>query len=987
MGIFATLIGSAWTGVSNRLRRSIMKSNLHPQVINNRRALSGKTRALQTFLTSDNQTNLNFQAKCRRRLRVVLLAVLVLAFAVPLLAQQSGRVKELPRSFSVNDKSQDLAERKTLPIVDTQRLIEEDRTRDQDRQHPVPMRFATAINVAFTLTNSGTWVTLSDGRLWRLRIQSAGAKSLSLGITRFDMPDGVKLWIYDPAHTHTEGPYTSRNRSQRGSLWTPIIEGDEIVVEVFVPTGAAQPNIRIGRVNHGYRGFEKGVDKGGFAGTEGTCNNDVICPSGDPWRNQIRAVAVYLISNDLGTGVCTGTLMNDVPVDGTPYFLSANHCLANNGDPASVVVYWNDQAAVCGTHGPGSTTQNQLGATLRANYAPSDFALFELSATPDPLVNVLYSGWDATPGIAPTATVGIHQPRGDVKAISFSNTAPRGADWTATGDGGTLNPAGNHWRIDWDSGVTEGGSSGSCIFETTNGRCIGQLHGGPSACGSAIPSATEHDYYGMLSVSWYGGGTDATQLRHWLDPGNTGVTALDGDPHITTSNGIHYDFQGAGEYVSAREGEMEIQTRITPIATTFFPGPDPHDGLASCVSVISAVAMRIGTHRVTYEPNLSGVPDPSGMQLRVDGVVTTLGSAGIDLGGGRITPTSAPGGLEVHFPNGHVSFITPGFWTDQGKWYLYVDIDRARAVGGADGNATGTFGPSGIAGAVPPGSWLPRLPDGTSMGPMPAAISDRFTDLYQKFGGAWRVTDAISLFDYAPGTSTATFTMLNWPLQSGPCVVPRERPAAPASEAVAERACSRVKDRNSHRNCVFDVRVTGNTGFATTYIQSQDVLTGTTTPTAPTPASTPGKWAVFLDAGAGFPHSPYSNFLNTGFSFNAGLEYMVTSNFSVEGIFGYHRFPSSFVGAHTNVFQFSGNAKFYLLPSPNTVRPFLNGGIGAYTFSPGTTTRFGGNVGAGLLFELTPRVGVQGSYNFHMINTSGTAFKFSTVQGGVRFVF
>ena len=338
---------------------------------------------------------------------------------------------------------------------------------------------------------------------------------------------------------------------------------------------------------------------------------------------------------------------------------------------------------------------------------------------------------------------------------------------------------------------------------------------------------------------------------------------------------------------------MEIQTRITPIATTFFPGPDQHDDLATCVSVISAVAMRVGTHRVTYEPNLSGVPDPSGMQLRVDGVVTILGSGGIDLGGGgRIRPTSAAGGLEIHFPNGHVSFITPGYWADQGKWYLYVDLDRGRAINGSDGSAAGTSGPLGIAGTVPPGSWLPRLPDGTSMGPMPGPIQDRYNDLYQKFGGAWRVTDAISMFDYAPGTSTATFTMLNWPLQNGPCVVPREKPAAPASEAVAERACRQVKDPNTHRNCVFDVRVTGNTGFATTYIQSQDVQTGSTTPTTPPPTSTQGKWAVFLDAGVNFPHSPYSSFFNTGLSFNAGLEYMATSNFSVEGIFGYHRFPS-----------------------------------------------------------------------------------------------
>jgi lysyl endopeptidase len=75
-----------------------------------------------------------------------------------------------------------------------------------------------------------------------------------------------------------------------------------------------------------------------------------------------------------------------------------------------------------------------------------------------------------------------------------------------------------------------------------------------------------------------------------------------------------------------RDGNgLEILTRQTPIATIFNPGPNPYTGLATCVSLNTAVAARVGAHRVTYQPNFSGVPDPSGLQLRVDGVLTTLG--------------------------------------------------------------------------------------------------------------------------------------------------------------------------------------------------------------------------------------------------------------------------------------------------------------------------------------------------------------------------
>ena len=53
-----------------------------------------------------------------------------------------------------------------------------------------------------------------------------------------------------------------------------------------------------------------------------------------------------------------------------------------------------------------------------------------------------------------------------------------------------------------------------------------------------------------------------------------GAAAMEGDTHVTTVSGVHYNFQGAGEFVSLRDGDgSEIQTRMTGIATTFSPGP------------------------------------------------------------------------------------------------------------------------------------------------------------------------------------------------------------------------------------------------------------------------------------------------------------------------------------------------------------------------------------------------------------------------------
>lgn len=736
-------------------------------------------------------------------------AVLILILASLGLAQTQRR--ETPRSFSLNDKSQEQVDRKTLPKIDIERLIAEEKARVKDAMRPEPYRFAVAAKTSFTLKNSGTWQNQSDGRLWRLRIISPGAKSMNLGINRFDMPEKGKLWIYDPGHKLFHGPYTSRDRSSKGSLWTPIIPGEEIVIEVFVPQGVREPVIQISAVNQGFRELG-GPGKDLIL----SCENDVICPEGDPWRDQIRSVARYSIG---GTGFCSGQLMNNTSLDFTPYFLSAEHCGVSAANEDTLVFYWNFESPNCGDHGGGSLADTQTGSFFRASSVPSDFLLVELDEDPDPSFDVFFSGWEVT-NAASASTVGIHHPNAEVKSISFNTNAILS---TANGSN-TFSATANHWRVDsFEDGAVEHGSSGSCLWDAVTKRCIGQLHSGFPAC----PGGPY--WYGKFYTSWTGGGTDQTRLSNWLDPMNTGATSLDGDPHVTTANGIRYDFQGAGEFISLRDPDgLEIQTRMTPIGTTFTPGADPYSGLATCVSINSAVAARVGKHRVTIQPNISGVPDPSGLQVRIDGTLTTVGSSGVDLGPGAKIDKIGDA-YKINFPNGTVLIVTPAYWNSQGKWYLNVEVLRSAADGMGGGNPSSMGFPGGIMSAIASGSWLPALPDGTSVGLMPPTLNQRYSDLYNRFGDAWRVTDRTSLFDYAPGTSTATFTDRDWPRQNSSCNIPGNPVVRPISATVARTLCRGVTDKNMNAHCVFDVINTAEPGFAKLYLLKQRIRSGLTT--------------------------------------------------------------------------------------------------------------------------------------------------------------
>ena len=307
-----------------------------------------------------------------------------------------------------------------------------------------------------------------------------------------------------------------------------------------------------------------------------------------------------------------------------------------------------------------------------------------------------------------------------------------------------------------------------------------------------------------------------------------------GDPHITTLDGVNYDFQSKGEFTALRgetNEDFEIQTRQSAVATGV-PGPNPYTGLATCVSINTAVAARVGKQRVTYQPSLDGTADPKGMELRVDGVVTKLGENGLALSsGGRIVKSSAGDGIQIDFPDGASLVVTSNWWAHYSVWYLNVQIYRTGATRGIMGIIpTDDSIPSTGTSNSRRRSWLPALPDGSSLGPRPE-LHVRFVQLYRTFADAWRVTDATSLFDYAPTKSTADFTEKNWPVENPQtCNIPNQTPSPqpPIMLSVAEELCRDIVDPNMKANAIFDVMVTGDSSFAKAYLVTQQVQTGTT---------------------------------------------------------------------------------------------------------------------------------------------------------------
>jgi cytochrome c551/c552 len=380
-----------------------------------------------------------------------------------------------------------------------------------------------------------------------------------------------------------------------------------------------------------------------------------------------------------------------------------------------------------------------------------------------------------------------------------------------------------------DLSEDEAPPAGSARLDRANARAMSYTTADPatSLLYQKITATSESCPFGLMPC----GGpalsrVDIETIRRWIVGGRP---ATAGDPHIHTVDGVDYDFQAAGEFVFLRGENLEIQVRHTAVDTAVPLGPNPHTGLTSCVSVNSAVALRVGRQRITYEPNLSGKPDPEGLQLRIDGQLRSMTAQGIPLAsGGRVMPTIAPGGLQIEAPGGTVVVITPGWWDHYQVWYLNIDVQHARAT-------------QGLMGAIAPGNWLPALPDGSLLGPRPQTLSQRYKDLYDNFGKAWRVNDQTTLFDYAPGTSTKTFTLEKWPGDdpSGGCKVPlppgappAKPPQEPLGSEVAKQLTRDIVDPAQRANAIADVMTTGERGFAKTYLLA-DQIKRNRPPTAP----------------------------------------------------------------------------------------------------------------------------------------------------------
>jgi lysyl endopeptidase len=429
-----------------------------------------------------------------------------------------------------------------------------------------PSRFAVAIPHRITLGDAGEWSTVGTHARWRYRLHVPTAVSLSFHATEVVLPSGSTLNVSGATASHL---YTQRE-VRNGAVWSRIVRGDILDVELTVPVSArAAARFQIETIQVGYRGLGAGAvnhpqyerlraarparAKPGFnsgavdIGANSACIENFECSRTATNTGPSRSTIAIVVGN---TVQCTGTLINNVRQDGTPYVLTARHCqngAAGGGSPAlaaaSSTVYWNATSA-CGTvlgdlYDPAIRTQT--GATTE--FEQQDAWLLRLDR--DPVIeSPFFSGFDAS-GAAIVGGYTIHHALSTKQQIVKWNGQAVPVRWPGTQLG--VQYVSDLWAVSSRIGYYGPGASGGALFDESD-RLVAtsslgrESDGGPGTCPSVPPKvpaeATADGYFTSLAAIWasVADGTSTSggrTLASILDPDGTGRRVVDGSAGLS----------------------------------------------------------------------------------------------------------------------------------------------------------------------------------------------------------------------------------------------------------------------------------------------------------------------------------------------------------------------------------------------------------------------------------------------------------------------
>ncbi len=416
-----------------------------------------------------------------------------------------------------------------------------------------PAQFAVQVPHTVSALSGGQWSTAHGLAVWRYAVEVPTAVSLSFHAQPVVLPPHATLIVRGTRTTVSYGPQAPH----RGELWSRVQPGAALEFTLTVPaTERAQVRFTLVSLQAGYRSLGAGVADHPYyralrAATAATDNSSCVtnyeCKVTSANTPAAAATVALLVQNQFE---CTGTLVNDVPGDNTPYLLTARHCISGKVGPdvddpvaaaAATSVYW-DAVTPCGQALGSIYDPNipiQTGAVSLVEQ--QDAWLIRLDVNPV-VADAQFAGFDAS-GATFSGGYTVHHALGNDKQYTgwFGPPAKVSTSGVLSPFLETVNQVGN----------IAPGASGSALFDPSN-RVVGSLTfgrddadaSGYQSCPAPTPPAPDGtngvaDFTALAAV-WNStadtsSSTGSVTLKSVLDPHDTGTLLTSSAPAASVS--------------------------------------------------------------------------------------------------------------------------------------------------------------------------------------------------------------------------------------------------------------------------------------------------------------------------------------------------------------------------------------------------------------------------------------------------------------------
>ena len=198
-------------------------------------------------------------------------------------------IEGIPESFNLSLKNATIIPSLELDSIHAEKLSKE------DSDFKIDNRYGVVQQLSVNIKDAGVKTDIPEkGTLWQYEINSKEALSLGVFFKQYRLPEGARLFFYDPTKSYIQGAFSDLNNNSENQLPIADFPRKNLILEYFEPLSAKFPGeLIIGSVSQAYVNLD----------AVATTRIGINCPQGADWQDVKNSVCLMTFS-EIGRASC-----------------------------------------------------------------------------------------------------------------------------------------------------------------------------------------------------------------------------------------------------------------------------------------------------------------------------------------------------------------------------------------------------------------------------------------------------------------------------------------------------------------------------------------------------------------------------------------------------------------------------------------------------------------------------------------------------------